>query len=152
MYIIYLISGLLMLAADIGAKQIVRANMSVGDTIPLIKNVFHITYVRNEGAAFSILSGKQELLIIMTAVFLIALLIYIIVKKPDKHMQMLPLTMILAGGVGNLIDRATLGYVVDFFDFRLINFAVFNIADIFVVCGAILLGVWLIFFEEKNVN
>ncbi len=152
MYIIYLISGLLMLAADIGAKQIVRANMSVGETIPLIKNVFHITYVRNEGAAFSILSGKQELLIILTAVFLIALLIYIIVKKPDKHLQMLPLTMILAGGVGNLIDRATLGYVVDFFDFRLINFAVFNIADIFVVCGAILLGVWLIFFEEKNAN
>jgi len=138
------------LISDLFVKNIVRSNMKVGETIPLIENVFHITYVQNTGAAFSIMSGKQLLLIIMTTVMLLIVLGYIILKRPKNKLLMSSLVLILAGGVGNLIDRIHLGYVVDFFDFRLINFAIFNTADTFVVCGTILLAVYLMFFDKQN--
>ncbi len=148
MYVLYFILGIIMIATDLGVKYLVDTQMKVGETLPVIENVFHITYVRNTGAAFSMLAGKQIFLIILTAILIAAVLFYIIYKKPTQPVLMLSLTMIIAGGVGNLVDRITKGYVIDFFDFRLINFAVFNIADIFVVCGAVALAVYLIWFDE----
>ena len=139
-----------MLAADLISKHIAEANMKLGQTIPVIRNVFHITYVMNEGAAFSIFSGKQTFLVIITAAALLAVIIYIAVKRPKNPLIMTSLTMILAGGTGNLYDRIVLNGVRDFFDFRIINFAVFNIADIFVVCGALLLVLYLWLSDEKK--
>ena len=139
-----------MLAADLISKHIAEANMKLGQTIPVIRNVFHITYVMNEGAAFSIFSGKQTFLVIITAAALLAVIIYIAVKRPKNPLIMTSLTMILAGGTGNLYDRIVLNGVRDFFDFRIINFAVFNIADIFVVCGALLLALYLWLSDEKK--
>lgn len=150
MYVIYLILYAVMLAADLISKHIAEANMKLGQTIPVIRNVFHITYVMNEGAAFSIFSGKQTFLVIITAAALLAVIIYIAVKRPKKPLIMTSLTMILAGGTGNLYDRIVLNGVRDFFDFRIINFAVFNIADIFVVCGALLLVLYLWLSDEKK--
>ena len=150
MYVIYLILYAVMLAADLISKHIAEANMKLGQTIPVIRNVFHITYVMNEGAAFSIFSGKQTFLVIITAAALLAVIIYIAVKRPKNPLIMTSLTMILAGGTGNLYDRIVLNGVRDFFDFRIINFAVFNIADIFVVCGALLLVLYLWLSDEKK--
>ena len=150
MYVIYLILYAVMLAADLISKPIAEANMKLGQTIPVIRNVFHITYVMNEGAAFSIFSGKQTFLVIITAAALLAVIIYIAVKRPKNPLIMTSLTMILAGGTGNLYDRIVLNGVRDFFDFRIINFAVFNIADIFVVCGALLLVLYLWLSDEKK--
>lgn len=150
MYVIYLILYAVMLAADLISKHIAEANMKLGQTIPVIRNVFHITYVMNEGAAFSIFSGKQTFLVIITAAALLAVIIYIAVKRPKNPLIMTSLTMILAGGTGNLYDRIVLNGVRDFFDFRIINFAVFNIADIFVVCGALLLVLYLWLSNEKK--
>lgn len=150
MYIIYLILYAVMLAVDLISKHAVAANLKVGQTIPVIRDVFHITYVINEGAAFSIFAGKQTFLIIITAAALLAAVIYIAVKRPKNPLIMLSLTMIIAGGTGNLYDRVVLKGVRDFFDLRIINFAVFNAADIFVVCGALLLAVYLLFFDEKK--
>lgn len=150
MYVIYLILYAVMLAADLISKHIAEANMKLGQTIPVIRNVFHITYVMNEGAAFSIFSGKQTFLVIITAAALLAVIIYIAVKRPKNPLIMTSLTMILAGGTGNLCDRIVLNGVRDFFDFRIINFAVFNIADIFVVCGALLLVLYLWLSDEKK--
>ncbi len=150
MYVIYLILYAVMLAADLISKHIAEANMKLGQTIPVIRNVFHITYVMNEGAAFSIFSGKQTFLVIITAAALLAVIIYIAVKRPKNPLIMTSLTMILAGGTGNLYDRIVLNGVRDFFDFRIINFAVFNIADIFVVCGALLLALYLWLSDEKK--
>lgn len=150
MYVIYLILYAVMLAADLISKHIAEANMKLGQTIPVIRNVFHITYVMNEGAAFSIFSGKQTFLVIITAAAMLAVIIYIAVKRPKNPLIMTSLTMILAGGTGNLYDRIVLNGVRDFFDFRIINFAVFNIADIFVVCGALLLMLYLWLSDEKK--
>lgn len=150
MYVIYLILYAVMLAADLISKHIAEANMKLGQTIPVIRNVFHITYVMNEGAAFSIFSGKQTFLVIITAAALLAVIIYIAVKRPKNPLIMTSLTMILAGGTGNLYDRIVLNGVRDFFDFRIINFAVFNIADIFVVCGALLLVLYLWLSDAKK--
>lgn len=121
-------------------------------SIPLIENVFHLTYAENTGAAFSILSNKIPLLSIMTTIFIIGLLIYLhmlISKKKGFQLLTLSLSFIIGGALGNLIDRIRLGYVVDFFDFRLINFAIFNVADCFIVVGSILLIILIIIDEKK---
>lgn len=141
---------LALIALDQWTKWLVTSSMELGESIPVIENVFHLTYVQNTGAAFSILEGKQWLLLGVTGLLLAAIIVYVVWKRPQGRMLLLSLSMIVAGGVGNLMDRLRLGYVVDFFDARIIRFAVFNVADIFVVCGTILLAVWFLFFEGKK--
>ena len=121
-------------------------------TIPLIENVFHLTYVENTGAAFSILSNKLPLLTIITTIFIIALFIYLyklISKNQSSRLLSLSLAFIIGGALGNFLDRIRIGYVVDFFDFRLINFAIFNVADCLIVVGSILLIILIILDERK---
>lgn len=122
------------------------------ETIPLINNVFHLTYVENTGAAFSILRGKVGFLIVFTGLVLLGLFVFLVIsiKKKESKVLLIALAMVIGGAIGNMYDRIFLGYVVDYFDFRLINFAVFNVADVFVVCGSILLGIYLIFIDGKE--
>ncbi|MDP4153923.1 MAG: signal peptidase II [Bacillota bacterium] len=120
--------------------------------IPVIKGVFHLYYAENTGAAFSILRGQQKLFIVVTIVGL-AVLVWIMFKRKDWHpLLMWAFSCIIGGGIGNLIDRIRLGYVVDYFYIKLINFPVFNIADLFVSAGAVLLFIYLLFIhkEEKS--
>lgn len=108
-------------------------------TVPVIPKVFHLTYIQNDGAAFSIFSGQQAFLIIISFIF-IAFLIYILYSMPKNihYLKLnIALSMAIGGALGNFIDRIHLGYVIDFFDFRLIGFAIFNFADIFVVLGCL---------------
>ncbi|MBR5218613.1 MAG: signal peptidase II [Clostridia bacterium] len=139
---LFIIISVLCIALDIVSKHIISSNMFIGESIPLIKNVFHITYVLNDGAAFSMLQGKTLFLIIITVAIILAALIYLFIKKPKDKLLLLSVTLILSGAIGNLIDRITMGHVVDFLDFRLINFAVFNVADCYVTIGAILLCIY----------
>lgn len=133
--------------------------MSLGESIPILNNVLHITYVLNDGAAFSFMSGQVWLLCGVTSVIM-AVLIYLYISKKVTHkLAISSLALIVSGGIGNLIDRffngdlLFQGKVVDYVDFRLINFAVFNFADCCVVIGTILLVVYLLFFDnEKPVN
>lgn len=120
-------------------------------TLPIIKNVIHLTYTRNTGAAFSIFSGKTMYLAIFTLVVVVALTFFLISQKkknPDKKLYLYSIAMMIGGAIGNMIDRFFLGYVVDFIDFTLINFAVFNVADIFITIGGILFCVCLIFDKQ----
>ena len=119
-------------------------------THPLIEGVFHLTYVENRGAAFGILDGKGIFLILLTAAVLIALIVLLFMGKFHHPLLLTAITLFLGGGIGNLIDRIFRHYVVDFLDFRLINFAVFNFADCCVVVGTILLFVYVLFFMDKN--
>ncbi len=119
------------------------------ETIPLIQNVFHLTYCENRGAAFGILQNQLGLFFAITVLVLAAVTIYMAVKRPKNRCLNVSVTMLVGGALGNLIDRVFRGFVVDFFDFRLIHFAIFNVADCFVVCGAILLAWYLVFMADK---
>lgn len=135
------------------SKYLVLNYLKPIHTYPLIKNFFHLTYAENRGAAFSILQGKQIFLIITTMIFTV-FLIYYFIKTPTNSSTLwfkTALTLIIAGAIGNLIDRIRLGFVVDFFDFRYINFAIFNTADSFVVVGTILLVLIILFGKTDHI-
>jgi signal peptidase II len=139
------------LAIDQYTKYLAATTLINYDTIPLIKNVFHLTFVKNRGAAFGILQNQKWFFIIVTIVIMAGIVYYIIKNKPKSKLLMISLSMILGGAVGNLIDRIRYSYVIDFFDFNLINWPVFNVADSFVVVGTILLSYYLLFkYEEKK--
>jgi signal peptidase II len=127
------------LLADQLAKTIISSKLSLNQSVPLIKGVFHITLVHNSGAAFGMLKGQLLLFIIISvfAVFLIFLALrngqY---KKP--FLYNISLALILSGALGNMIDRLRFGYVIDFLDFRI--WPVFNLADSAVTIGAVILG------------
>ena len=105
-----------------------------------------MTYARNTGAAFSILRVKQALLILVTAIVVGALIYYLIkILKTGEVAFKLSLAIIIGGALGNLIDRVRLNYVTDFLDFTLINYPIFNLADVFVVSGVVMLSYMLLF-------
>ena len=108
-------------------------------SFPLWKNVFHLTFVKNKGAAFGMLSDQRWVFMIFSSVAIIALAIYLFKFCKQSPWVKISLAMIIGGGIGNMIDRVLLGYVIDFLDFTLINFAVFNVADCFVTVGAFML-------------
>lgn len=119
-------------------------------TIPLIENVFHLTYCENKGAGFCVFSNYTWLLSIVTILIVAAAVLFVIIKRPKNKLLVTALTFMMGGAVGNLIDRIKLGYVVDFLDFRWINFPIFNVADCFITIGAIILAVYLIFISDKK--
>jgi len=120
-------------------------------SIPLIENVFHLTFARNTGAAFSILRGKQVFLIILTSIVILSLIFLMAksMKENNNKFLTLSLALIIGGAIGNLIDRIRLDYVVDYLDFTLINFPIFNAADVFIVVGTGLLALMVIVFNVE---
>lgn len=142
---------ILLIASDQIAKYLAVQYLLPIDTLPLVQDVLHLTYAENTGAAFSMLSGNQTLLIGVTSVTLVimAVILFVIRKKPNELLMQFAMIMILGGGIGNLIDRVRLHYVVDFIDFRLINFAIFNLADTWVNIGTALLFYVILFNKTK---
>ena len=110
-------------------KILIDSNMQLHQSIPIISfgdtNVLNITYERNPGAAFSILEGKQLFLILFTAVVIVVMLYLMLSKRVKKPTYIWSMSLIVAGGIGNLIDRVIRGEVVDFIDVRIINFSCF---------------------------
>lgn len=127
-------------------------NLLMGkESFRLLDGIFHLTYARNTGAAFSFLRDQQAILQTITAVVIVFLIVFLF-KESKKNLPILykiSLAFILGGAIGNLIDRVRLGYVVDYFDFTLINFAIFNVADSFVVVGTFVLGYFILFDKVK---
>jgi len=112
---------------------------SLQQTLPLLPGIFHLTYVTNTGAAFSLLSGKVEWLRWLSLGVSLALIALAWFGPLLNRWEQLGYGLILGGAMGNGIDRFALGYVVDFLDFRLINFPVFNLADVFINIGIVCL-------------
>lgn len=128
-------------------KYMVKTRFMVNESIAVIENIFHLTYVRNFGAAFGILKHQKLFFIFLTTVVLIGIIIFLR-KQPHIHsIAKVSLSLIVGGAIGNLIDRIAYGYVIDFFDFRI--WPVFNIADMAIVIGACLLSYYLIFMEPS---
>lgn len=147
---LWFIIGILCVAVDRLSKMYIANNFMTGQSVPVINRVFHITYHLNDGAAFSVLSGKTVFLTVISLVIMAAIAAYIIIKKPKNNLLLLSLTFILSGAAGNFIDRVASGAVVDFLDFRLINFPVFNIADCFVVIGGALLFLYILKYSDND--
>ncbi|MEH2330410.1 signal peptidase II [Nostoc sp.] len=120
-------------------KYWVVQSFSLGQTLPLLPEIFHFTYVTNTGAAFSLLSGKVEWLRWLSLGVSLVLIALALIGPTLNLWDQLGYGLILGGAMGNGIDRFVLGYVVDFLDFRLINFAVFNVADSFISIGIVCL-------------
>ncbi len=114
------------------------------------KEIINLTYTENTGAAFSLMSGKSWFTIGFTSVALILFTIYMIKTYKNSKFIMTVMTVIIAGGIGNLIDRIRLGYVVDYIEVRLFRFAIFNFADICVTVGMVILLIYIIFIEGRK--
>lgn len=130
-------------------KHLIRTGFSVGESLRVIENVFYITYVQNTGAAFSMFRNMPVMTVLLPAVLSIACAVMAWrMYRRGELLLTAGLELVLAGGVGNLIDRLSLGYVVDMFDFRI--WPVFNVADIAVVTGCCLVMIWALFVDGKR--
>ena len=137
-------------ALDQFTKAFVMKSMVPGESIPILQDIFHLTYVLNPGAAFGILSNQRAFLLATGAVLILATAyFYPLLKKSDGCLQ-LGATMILSGAVANLIDRVQTGFVVDFFDFRI--WPVFNVADIAIVLGMGFMIYSILFRLDEGLN
>ena len=146
----YYIAILALIGLDWLTKFWIQTSMALNDTIPVIDGIFHITYIHNYGAAFSILEGKQGFLLAVTGAAMAAIAIYMVYAQKKKEltpMGLWSLALILAGGLGNFFDRVRFGYVVDFLDFRV--WPIFNVADIAVCCGCGLLVFYVMIWEPR---
>ena len=120
------------------------------DTFPLIKDILHFTYLENRGAAFGMLANNRWVFMIASVGGILAIAGWMIVSKPKSRWVQCAMSLIIGGGIGNMIDRVRLGYVIDFIDCRFIDFYVFNIADSCVCVGCAMVILWVIAEEVKE--
>ena len=149
LYTIFAVLSLAILALDQWVKYWITVNLPLGESMPLLPGFMQLRTVHNFGAAWSSFSGMRWLLVGVTSVIVLAVA-YVLVRRIVRHpLGVVACFLILSGGLGNIIDRVRLGYVVDMFDFQFMNYPVFNVADIAVVCGAVLAAVYYLWFYEK---
>ena len=147
---LYILAIALCIAADQAVKLYVTSHLALYESAPLLPGFLELFYIQNTGGGFSILTNHTQLLTVLTAA-LMAVIAVLLVKKVFSHpLAMWTLTLILGGGLGNLIDRVRLGYVVDMFNFQFVSYPVFNVADILVVCGVIGFAVYYVFIYGKE--
>ena len=137
-------------AADQFTKFLTVANIGLFEDVSFIPGFLGLTYVQNTGAAFSSFEGQQWLFALIFALFTAAIL-YEYFKKPMGFttFERWCIAGIYGGGLGNMIDRLRLGYVVDMIETKFIDFPVFNVADCFITCGCILMMISLVFFNKE---
>ncbi|WP_419893842.1 signal peptidase II [Oceanobacillus kimchii] len=141
----YYIIAVIVLIIDQLLKSAIVKWMEIGQTIPLWEGVFHITSLRNKGAAFGILQGQRWFFIIVTLIVVLGIIYYLQTEGRNNRRISFALSLLLGGALGNFFDRLIRGEVVDSLDFRLIDYPIFNLADVFIVSGVALmiLDMWL---------
>ena len=146
-----IILSIVVLIVDIISKVIVKTNLDLYESIKIIPNFFNITYVMNDGAAFSILRGNQILLSIL-GIIVIIFLSYYINKDKLTNYKVIYYSMLIGGILGNILDRIIYKGVIDFLDFKIFNYnyPIFNLADSFIVISVILIIIEII--RGKNGN
>lgn len=147
---VWLIIAIILTAVDQLIKYLIVSCANVSDTLLSLPNIIDITYVRNTGAAFSLMSGKLSLLSVISVAFCVGVIIYWARKKPSHPLLCASLTMMFSGALGNGIDRIFRGYVVDYIQTTFISFPVFNLADIGITVGAVLLVVYVMWFDKED--
>lgn len=150
--LVWIITALSVIIIDQFTKWLTVAFLKPIGYLPLWQDVLHLTYVENTGAAFGLLKNHRWVFMIVSTIAIIAMIVFMVLNRSHSVLFNLSIGMIIGGGIGNMIDRIVNGFVVDFIDFTLINFAVFNGADSFVCIGAVLLFIYILFIEGKSNN
>lgn len=140
-----------MIVLDQAVKYWAVTVLKTQATIPVIEGMFHFTYVENRGAAFSLFAWLNSPWIFAVLAVIVSMIIYFVLRKDYVQTMLgrISLILVAAGALGNAVDRVTRGFVVDMFDFRFIQFPVFNIADILICTGGVLF-VWYVMFQHKD--
>ena len=150
LYALMGLAALLIVALDQFTKYLTVANIPLFGSLPAIDGLFHFTHVHNFGAAFSSFAGARWLFVVIFALFAAAIVWEFSKKRlAFKTFDRWCIAAIWAGGLGNMIDRLRLGYVVDMIQTEFISFPVFNVADCFITCGCIALMIHLVFFNKE---
>ena len=143
------------IALDQFTKYLATAKLKNSPNFVIWEGVFELDYLENTGSAFGMLQGQRWLLLLVGVVFM-ALILILMLRLPEGKKYTVThviLAFLVAGGIGNMIDRFVLGYVVDFFSFVLINYPIFNVADIYVVCATIALFIMFLFvFKDEDLD
>ncbi len=150
LYVIMAVAAAGVVGLDQLTKYLTAANIPLHEEVPVFDGLFHLTYTQNTGAAFSAFDGMRWLFILMFLAFTVAL-VWEFSKKalPFTAFDRWCLVAMYAGGLGNMIDRIRLGYVIDMIEVEFIRFPVFNVADCFITCGCVLLITHLVFFNRN---
>ena len=153
---IVVIIAVFILAADQLSKIWVLGTLKQVRDIPVIDGVLHWHYAENTGAAFSMMNSVKWfpiLVAVFAGLIAVGAIVYVFTRKHKMHvLEIISLGLVIGGALGNLVDRIRFGYVIDFIYVKLINFAIFNIADSSLVVGAILLSVYVLFIHEKYIK
>lgn len=149
-----IILSIIFIIIDQVSKIIVVNNLTNNKSIEVIKSFFYLTYTNNKGAAFSILTGRRILLILVALIVIGVLIYYVRKNKIEGKVNKIALSLVIGGSIGNLIDRILRGAVIDFIDVKIFgyNFPIFNLADTFIVIGVFLLVIEMFRKEHKNDN
>ncbi|MBQ6706355.1 MAG: signal peptidase II [Clostridia bacterium] len=146
-----LLPAALLIALDQWLKYLATVHLKGNPAIPLIEDVFELLYVENPGAAFSILQNQRLFFILFTGIVMLFLLTVLVSGRYRRYMLLnISFVLVLAGGIGNLIDRIVNGVVIDYLYFKWIDFPVFNFADCCLVIGAILMLIFFFFVYEDT--
>ena len=148
---VYIILVAILIALDQVSKYIIDNNFFEGDTLGIITDFFHITYVKNRGIAFGMFQGKLDIISVATVIAIIAI-IYYLYRDRNKMpiLEKIGFNFILAGAIGNMIDRVARGFVIDMIDFRGIWAFVFNLADVWINIGVLLILLEYFFDNKKK--
>lgn len=149
-----IILSIIFIIIDQVSKIIVVNNLTNNKSIEVIKSFFYLTYTNNKGAAFSILTGRRILLILVALIVIGVLIYYVRKNKIEGKVNKIALSLVIGGSIGNLIDRILRGAVIDFIDVKIFgyNFPIFNLADTFIVIGVFLLIIEMFRKEHRNDN
>lgn len=148
MLAVYFLISLILIGIDQWVKYWTVTHLALGETQEFIPSILSLTYIQNRGAAWSILEGKMGFFFVIT-VIAVAVITYLLVKYRKEHwLFTIGLSFVLAGALGNFIDRMRLGYVVDMFQTEFITFPIFNVADVSLFLGVVGIFIYTI-FEEK---
>ncbi len=148
-YAIFAALGAVLLAADQWVKHWITVHLPLGETMPFLPGFVQLRTVHNYGAAWSSFSGMRWLLVAVTCCIVLAVAAALVLRIVRHPLGVAAGSLIISGGLGNIIDRVRLGYVVDMFDFQFMNYPVFNVADICVVCGAVMAVIYYLWLYEK---
>lgn len=151
-YLLAAVGILALTLFDQWTKLLAAANLKDQEPFTIIKGVFQLNYLENRGAAFGIMQNQQMFFAVIAGLILILLIVlyYKMPHTPRFYLLRFSFVLLCAGAIGNMIDRIRLNFVIDFFDFKLINFPIFNVADCYVVIACILFAVSILFYYSDE--